>query len=79
LSRLALLVTAFTLAFTARFWPSRHPQRSAERVPAFAKIATESANADERLEVRVNDNDIFYTDIDDILIQVCCLTWANVI
>jgi thiol:disulfide interchange protein DsbC len=75
LSRLALLgMTAFTLAFTAATASAQEAairKNLAERMPAFAKIDEVSKTPMNGLyEVRVNDNDIFYTDADgSFLIQ----------
>ena len=74
-SSLALLgLTAFTLAMTASAaWAQEAAIRKnlAERMPAFAKIDEVSKTPMNGLyEVRVNDNDIFYTDAEgSFLIQ----------
>lgn len=72
--RSALALTVFTLAFTtSAAWAQEAAIRKnlAERMPAFAKIDEVSKTPMNGLyEVRVNDNDIFYTDADgSFLIQ----------
>ena len=73
-SSLALLgLAACTLACTTSVWAQEAAIRKnlAERMPAFAKIDEVSKTPMNGLyEVRVNDNDIFYTDADgSFLIQ----------
>ena len=72
--RSALALTALTLAFTtSTAWAQEAAIRKnlADRMPAFAKIDEVSKTPMNGLyEVRVNDNDIFYTDADgSFLIQ----------
>ena len=72
--RSALALTAFTMAFTASAaWAQEAAIRKnlAERMPAFAKIDEVSKTPMNGLyEVRVNDNDLFYTDAEgSFLIQ----------
>ena len=72
--RSAFALTALTLAFTtSAAWAQEAAIRKnlAERMPAFAKIDEVSKTPMNGLyEVRVNDNDIFYTDAEgSFLIQ----------